>query len=217
MFKRFLIVFTLAACLFAVSAAADHKLEKGVAAPDGIPAALKGVVQPQGVRLLDDAGAPYAEIWLHKQLAGESKEASGEILYPGIPEGSFVGVWRFVAPGADCRSQAIKPGFFSMRYALMPMDGNHLGAAQYRDFILLVPAAADSDPATNLKFDEVIALSRKASGTGHPASFPMSSPENVSDAALAKNDQGNWILKARIPAKSGGVPVAITVVGRAEQ
>ncbi len=207
----------LGLCLFAVPAAADFKLEKGAAAPDGIPAALKELVQAQGVRVLNDAGAPYAEIWLHKALAGESKAPGADVIYAGIPEGRFLGVWRFVAAGSDFRGQQIKPGFYSMRYALIPNDGNHLGASQYRDFVLLVPAAADQNPAGTLKFEEIVLLSRKASGTGHPAVFPLVTPESASEPALAKHDN-NWILKAKLGTKSGaGLPVAITVFGRAEQ
>ena len=82
-----------------------------------------------------------------------------------------------------------------MRYALMPADGNHMGAAQYRDFILLVPLAADSDPAAQPSFAEVVTLSRKASGTGHPAVFPLAAPESVAEPALAKDYDENWILK----------------------
>lgn len=207
----------LGLCLLAVPAAADFKLEKGASTPDGIPAALKDLVQAQGVRVLNDAGAPYAEIWLHKALAGESKAPGADVIHTGIPEGSFLGVWRFVAAGSDFRGQQIKPGLYSMRFALIPADGNHIGASQYRDFVLLVPAAADQNPAGTLKFEEIVPLSRKASGTGHPAVFPMVTPENVSEPALAKNDH-NWILKVKLGTKSGGsLPVAITVFGRAEQ
>jgi len=214
---RFVSTLMLVVGLLAVPAFADFKLEKGASAPEGIPAALKDLVQAQGVRVLNDAGAPYAEIWLHKALAGESKPPGADVIYTGIPEGSFLGVWRFVAAGSDFRGQQIKPGLYSMRYALIPADGNHLGASQYRDFVLLVPAAADQNPASALKFEEIVPLSRKASGTGHPAVFPMVTPENVSEPTLTKHDN-SWILKAKLGTKSGGgLPVAITVFGRAEQ
>ncbi len=210
-------VLMLGASLLALPAAADHKLEKGIAPADGAPAALKDAVAGQGIRVVNDAGAPYLEIWLNKALAGEPKAASGEILNPGIPEGSFLGLARFVAGGSDFRGQSIRPGFYSLRYALMPVDGNHVGAAQYRDFTLMVPAALDPNPATALKFEEVLGLSRKASGTGHPAVFPMVSPDAAGEASLAKNDDGHWILKTRIPTKSGAaLPIALTVVGRSD-
>lgn len=207
----------LACACAAVPAAADYKLEKGVPAPGGMPAVLKELVEAQGVRVLNDAGAPFAEIWFHKALAAEAKPPGADVLYAGIPDGSFLGVLRFVAAGSDFRGQAIKPGLYSMRYALMPADGNHIGAAQYRDSTLLVPADADQNPEGSLKFEQVVALSRKASGTGHPAVFSMVSAEGVSEPAVVKNDEGHWILKTKIATKSGGgLPVALTVVGKSE-
>ncbi len=210
-------VLALAGGLLAVPAAADHKLEKGVALPDGLPAPLRDHVGTQGVRVLGDAGSPYAEIWLHKALPVEAKPAAGEILNPGIPEGTFLGVWRFATAGSDFRGQAIKPGLYTMRYALMPVDGNHVGAASYRDFVLLVPASLDSNPAAPLKLEEVLALSRKASGTGHPGVLPIVSPEAAAETSLVKNSDGHWILNAKVPAKSGaGIVVAVTVVGKSD-
>lgn len=207
----------VAALLLSAPGFADHKLEKSVAAPDGIPAALKSAVEAQGVRVLNDAGAPYVELWLAKGVAAENKPAGADVIYSGIPDGTFLGVWRFVAAGSDFRGQPIKPGLYSMRYSLMPADGNHLGASPYRDFVLLVPAGADENPATLVPFERVVPLSRKASGTGHPAVFPMVPAESAGEAALEKNDHGHWILRASITMKSGGsLPIGVTVVGRGE-
>lgn len=215
-FRRVFVVVAVV-CLAALSAI-GQKVEKGVAAPDNIPAALKAAVQSDGVRVLNAGGAAYEEIWLRKDLSAEAKEATGDIAYPGIPEGSFLGVWRYVTAGSDFRGQSVKPGVYSMRQALMPPDGNHMGAWPNRDFILLIPADADKDPAANLKYDEVVALSRKATGTNHPAIYPMQPPEAAGDATLSKNDRDQGILTVKMPTRSGGaMPVAFIVFGRGEQ
>lgn len=219
---RFASSLTLAVCLatapFVARAVADYKLEKGAAAPEEVPAALKDLLEVPGLRVVKAAGAPYAELWLHKALAGEAKPPAGDVLYSGLAQGTFLGVWRFVTKGSDFRGQSMNPGLYTMRYALMPADGNHMGAAQYRDFILLVPLAADSNPAAQLPFAEVVALSRKASGTGHPAVFPLASPESVTEPTLTKDYEENWILKIRVSTKCGEpMPFAIGVFGRAEQ
>ena len=214
---RFASLLTLAVCLATVPAVADYKLEKGAAAPEEVPAALKDLVEAPGLRVVK-ADAPYAELWLHKALAGAAKPPEGDVLYTGLAEGAFLGVWRFVTKGSDFRGQSMNPGLYTMRYARMPADGNHMGAAQYRDFILLVPLAADSNPAAQLPFAEVVALSRKASGTGHPAVFPLASPESVTEPTLTKDYEENWILKIRVSTKCGEpMPFAIGVFGRAEQ
>ncbi len=199
--------------LCAMAAFADHKLEKGVAVADAVPANLKSLVQAQGVRVLDDSGKPYVELWFANKLNASAKAAEGDVLSPGVPEGTFLGVARLVAGGSDFRGQPMKPGVYTMRYSLMPVDGNHVGAAPYRDFILLAPVDQDKDPAAAVKFDELMALSRKASGTGHPAVFPLNPVEGSGDTALAKNSEGHWILTTKA---GGAIPLALTVWGKSD-
>jgi hypothetical protein len=197
--------------------ASAQKLEKGAPASDAIPAPLKAAVQADGVRIFNESGAAYEEIWLRKSIDATAKAASGDIAYPGLPEGSFLGVWRYVANGSDFRGQPVKPGYYSMRHALMPSDGNHMGAWPYRDFILLVPAEADKDPSANLKFDDVVKLSRKAAGTNHPAIYPMQAPENTAEPTLGKSEEGYSVLKVKLGTPSGSFPIAFIVIGKGEQ
>ena len=51
-----------------------------------------------------------------------------------------------------------------MRYALMPDDGNHLGVAPNRDFLLLVRAADDPDPAAVFKFADLVGFKQEGYG-----------------------------------------------------
>lgn len=207
----------LAVVCLAASPAAAQKVEKGAPPPDSVPAALKAAIEGQGLRVLNETGAAYVEIWLRKGLPAEAKEASGDIAYPGMPAGSFLGVWRYVIPGTDFRGQVMKPGVYSMRHALMPSDGNHMGASPFRDFVLLAPVDADKDPAANLKYDDAVALSRKATGTNHPAVYPMLAPESVSEAVVSKDEQGHGVLKVKVQGKSGvAIPLAFIVMGRGE-
>lgn len=199
--------------LFCVAAVADHKLEKGVALADGVPANLKPVVDAQGLRVLNDTGKPYLELWFAGKLKATAKPAEGDVLNPGVPEGTFVGVARLVAGGNDFRGQTMKPGVYTMRYALMPVDGNHVGAAPFRDFIVLAPVDLDKDPAAVVKYDELMSLSRKASGTGHPAVFPLNTIEGSGDTALAKNGEGHWVLTTKA---GGAIPLALTVWGKTD-
>jgi len=104
-----------------------------------------------------------------------------------------------------------------MRHALMPADGNHMGASPFRDFVLLAPVDADKDLAADLKYDDAVALSRKATGTNHPAVYPMLAPESVSEAVVSKDEQGHGVLKVKVQGKSGtAIPLAFIVIGRGE-
>ena len=85
--------------------------------------------------------------------------------------------------------------------------------------MLLIPAAEDKkDADASMSTEEVVALSRKASGTNHPAVINMASPPaGVSNATLEKDELDHWVLKVKSQSKpAADLPLGIIVVGRAE-
>ena len=129
-----------------------------------------------------------------------------------------MGVIRFLQPAADFRGQRIPAGFYTLRYELIPNDGNHLGVAPNRDFLLLVPAASDADPKAQFKFEELVALSREATGTKHPGPLNLAQADGtVTAAAVSKDDQDHWIFSAPVKLASGDeIPIALVVKGKAQ-
>jgi hypothetical protein len=139
------------------------------------------------------------------------------ITFGQIAEGTLVGAIRFSAPIKDYRNQAIPAGVYTLRYALIPVDGNHLGIAAQRDFLLLGPAAKDSDSAT-LTRDQTLDLSREASGTGHPSVWSLGPPDAGAGALPAvAHQQGidTWALAFNLSVPGGAVPMALVIVGHA--
>ena len=199
--------------------AAAYKVENITAPPEGVPDNLKSSLQPQGVRIINEQGSPWAEVWMRQQIPDINKPASPEAKYPNLHVGSLVGVMRFPATGSDYRGQSIKPGTYTLRYCLILQDGNHLGAAPIPDFVLLIPAGEDNkDLDAVLTTEEVVNLSRKASGTNHPAVINLAPPPaSVSAPELEKDDMNRWVLKTKTQLKPGtDLPLGIVVVGRAE-
>ena len=185
-------------------------------AENGVAAAVRSALEPQGVRLALSDGA-YCELWLRKSIPDEKKSASGA-LHPGLAVSTAVGVIRFLAPASDFRGQAIKPGVYVLRYALMPSDGAHMGVSEYPDYLLVIPAADDPDPDAVFKYADLMDLSRKATGTRHPGVFSLTRPSGTSFPAAAANDQGHVVLQVKARLKSGGdTPMALVVKGQAEQ
>src|SRR5437588_18361 len=131
--------------------------------------ALKKVLEAKGYRITVGDGAALCDIWLRAGIAANASSDMQGVAYTTIPESSFLGVITFPKPATDFRKQGIKPGSYTMRYALHPVDGNHLGISPIRDFILLLPLAIDQNPNTKPKFEELTAMSKKASGTNHPS------------------------------------------------
>src|ERR1051326_8818213 len=182
-----------------------------------LPQALTTVLQPQGQRLLDAKGNTVCEIWFRKSTPAQAAAASGGyVLYGTLSAGEFVGVLHFPNAGSDFRGQPIKAAYYTMRYALIPQDGNHMGVSPNRDFILLSPAAADADPAKTLAFNDLLKLSRQASGTTHPAVIGLAPVHDQSFPSVAQDDQGHWMMQVKLPTSSGELPIAVILVGQAQ-
>jgi len=182
-----------------------------------LPQALTSVLQAQGQRLLDAKGVTQCEIWLRKSAPAQPAPASsGDVLYGALSMGEFVGVLHFPGAGSDFRGQAIKAGYYTLRYVLIPQDGNHMGVSPNRDFILLSPIAADSDPAKVPSFNDLLKLSKQASGTNHPAVISLAPVHDQSFPSVAQDDQGHWIMQVKLPTSSGELPIAVILVGQAQ-
>jgi hypothetical protein len=219
--KRFFFLTLLMAllCHGTRANAASYKIENVTASPAGLPDAVKSTLQTEGIRIVDDQGSTFCEVWVRKEIANLNKPASPDAKYPALHLGSLLGVIKFAAAGSDYRGQPIKPGTYTMRYCLVPQDGNHMGVAPILDFVLLVPAAEDhQDADAVLTFEEVVNLSRKASGTNHPACISLAPPPaSVTAPVFEKDELDRWVLKAKTRSKpETDLPVGIVLVGRSE-
>ena len=168
------------------------------AAPSDVPAAITATLDPQGVRVTDAGGATVCEVWLRKTFpSNPNPSTSSDVLFGALPEGGLVGVVHFPKDTTDFRSQAIKAGYYTLRYGLIPQDGNHMGVNPNRDAFVLAPAATEGNPDAVLKFEDLVKLSRQASGTNHPA-FLVGAPVNGDTFPnVAKDDTGNWDLQIK--------------------
>lgn len=183
-----------------VVCAAQVKLERTGALTDtAVPASVRNVFDATGSRVLRGDGSPLAEIWLRKSLPAPSASAAKDVLYPELSPSVMVGVISFPKGAKDFRGQPIKPGFYTLRYELLPEDGNHLGVAPNRDFLLLLPAAADPDPNAKFEFAQVVKLSSQAAGTNHPAAFAMLPPEAEKTPTLSPPKPGGDKGRALLP------------------
>lgn len=212
--------------LTAVWATAQGHRIKPVTLPasSGLPKSLQTLLQPQGTRLLDRGGEVECEIWWNKAIPTERNVGASDIAYGNLAVGTLLGVMHLPKEGHDYRGQTIKPGYYTLRYALMPADGNHMGVSSYRDFALLSPAGEDTRGNEKLSFDALLKLSRQATGTGHPAVFSLVQVNIAFKTfpALSQDDEALCILQASLhgkPAAGGaeqGFPLAVILIGSAQ-
>jgi len=178
--------------------------------------AVRGALEPKGVRVINDNGKAVCEVWFGKEIQAIKNDVPGAS-FGQIPEGAFVGVINFPSGASDFRGQGIKAGFYTMRFGLILQDGNHLGVSPSRDFFLLCPVGEDKDPSAQLKTEDLLKLSRSASGTGHPAVWFVGQATSDKDLPkVVKNEQEHVILETKISTKSGPLAIGLVVIGKTE-
>jgi hypothetical protein len=201
-----------------ICTAQNGKIETlGPLTDKGVPDAVRQTLDSKGYRVLLDDNSPACELWLRKNVPAQTKKDSQDVIYTQLAESTFVGVLRFPKTASDFRGQAIPAGFYTLRYALIPNDGNHLGVSANRDFLILLPVASDADPNASFKFQDLVALSRTATGTKHPGPLSMAPPSGTAPA-ISKDDQDHWIFSAAMRVASGeDLPFSLVVKGTAQQ
>lgn len=218
LYTRALVAFLLTLAAVTCRAQAGKVEQIGPLTETSVPQPIRQSLNEKGYRVTPENASPAIEIWYRKEIPAQPKAASADAVYERLAPWSLVGVLHFTKGSTDFRGQAIAAGFYTLRAALMPDDGNHLGVAPSRDFLLLVPPAADPGPATTPKFLDLVALSRQASGTKHPAPMSLVPAEGGVAPGVTKDDEGHAIFIAPIRLSSGeDIPLALIVKGTASQ
>jgi hypothetical protein len=199
--------------LFAASTiVAQYKSEPAGAPPSELAPAISQALEQQGTKIVGSNGAVFCEVWLRTSLPSGPKSSEESVTLPAIPHGALLGAIRFPAQGADRRGQPIKPGVYTLRYSLQPLNGDHLGVSPQRDFLVMVPAGDDKDLSATPGFDALMAMSRKASGTPHPAVLSIWGAGASDPAGFAKQGENDWVLTKKI----GDTSIAVILVGKVE-
>ncbi len=209
-------LFCLVTTVFAAAAVLTAQVERiGALSAPAASDALKQAVEEKGYRITLD-GAWTAEFWLAKQLKTAAKDVPGA-LYPELANAEFVGVVNLPKGMTDFRGQTIPAGVYSLRYHLLPQDGNHLGVAPNPDFLLAIPVASDPNPEQGYLYKKLVALSAKATGTNHPAVIALDAPGEPGSAVADK--QGTVVFTVAAPSSGLGPTekLGIVVKGTAGQ
>lgn len=174
-------------------------------------------LEAKGFRLTLDDSKPYCELWLRNGVPAQANKST-ELVYPQFAESTFLGVIHFSQATADFRGYPIPAGFYTARYELLPDDGNHLGVAPNRDFVLLIPARSDTDPNAMFKYQELVSMSATTGSTKHPAPLSLPPADKPSSGMVAKDDHDHWIFSASLRLAPGEeLSFALIVKGTAEQ
>lgn len=194
------------------------------APPKELAAPVRDALSPAGIRVTGPGGA-VCDIWLRKAVPGKANAAQSlGVVYPQLAQGILVAAIRFPNSVKDYRKQLIKAGVYTLRYALLPDNGNHMGVAPQRDFLLASPAAVDQDAAT-ISIDQTMNLSRKATGSNHPSVWSLGPPEDHPKSlpsVFHLEDGDLWLVEFSLPLQGGAgesspLSLALVVVGSAPE
>ena len=185
------------------------------APPGGLAAAIREALQAEGHRVVNPEGKPFAALWLRKGVpaAGPPAGPKGAVLFPVLAEGELLGVLRFDQEGQDYRNQAIPAGLYTLRYALQPVNGDHLGVSTYRDYALLSPAARDQAVAA-VPRKTLEERSAAAAGSSHPAVLLMlAAPSGAPSGPTIVHDEtlNTWGAILSLPLTVTGTPGATSL------
>lgn len=212
--KRIYLLLLTFLCLNVLALAAAPKIESIAKFQGNATDAVKAAISDKGYRVTGDDGKVLAEIWPAKS-AVTAKSDNSAAVYPEFVNGGFYGVIAFPNGGGDYRGQKIPAGTYTMRYQLLPDDGNHLGVAPNPDFFLLIPVDSDPDPAAKLEYTPMVRLSAKATGTSHPAPFALATP--AAKPVDVNEDQGHIVAYFPIETTTGSVNIGMTLSGASDE
>ena len=176
--------------------AASHTLKTVTKFPKEIPEKLQKELLSEGLQVQHKEQA-LMTLWLRKSVPIKPNfTETFSVFYP-LFVGDFVGVLQVESKEGttDFRGQELKPGFYSLRYAQQPEDGDHLGTSDTSDFLVGIPLKADVKTDRIADVESLFKMSAKASGSTHPAIFALLPSKKAPAKTLLEHDEDKdfWI------------------------
>jgi hypothetical protein len=188
------------------------------APPKEVQEPIRKLLAEKCVQVSTAKGDLLFELWFRTELPAKATEAQikNGLTYREIPETTVTGAMRVAKAVTDYRKQTIMPGVYTLRLGFQPMDGDHMGTAQYSEFFLTSPAADDKKAAT-MDAKALQELSAKSTN-GHPGVFLLFPGKDAGDEPkLVSKGEGHWVLMFKQPIiagdKKGSMQIGLTMFG----
>ncbi len=172
--------------------------------PSDIAPAIATLLSPDAITV--SVGDVPIQVWWVKALPLETAP-SGAPKWSDVAEGTLVGVATVGGTWHDIRGYVLKAGTYTLRFAMQPQNGDHLGVSSNREFLLLAPATADTSAGvTGAK--AAIDLSKKAVNRAHPSALSLDPPIATRPVlSPVSNDIGLDGIVFAVPASFQNMPV----------
>lgn len=182
--RHMLLIGSLYTMVF-VASAADLTLKTVPAEPiEGVAPAIQAALGTEKIQLIG-ADGPVYEVVLCKHIALKGAPEELRTAMKQVAQGTLLGVLVVHKDERDYRDDDIVAGTYTMRFALQPQDGDHLGSAEFPFFALLIPAAVDTKVDGIMGYDHVTEASKKDTATEHPVVVSLR-PGDTAEATEAE-------------------------------
>lgn len=186
------------------AAAAEYEVKQVEAPPPEVVAEpIRELLQDKALQLLAD-GEPSYTFWMVKELPLKSTPDAPEDALDSIAEQTILGAVVAHEEHGDYRDDTVYKGAYIMRFALQPMDGNHLGTSEFPFFALLVPADKDTELDTFGDTDAMVEASSEDTAAEHPMILllrPIEDPD-VETPAVNEPVTHEKSIKVKLTGKS---------------
>src|SRR5262245_8533200 len=194
------------------------------APPKELSEAIQKVLEPTAIQLTDSSGQLISELWPRRELPAQAtpEQIKNGLTYREVKQTEIVGAIRFAQDWRDYRKQKVKAGVYTLRLAYQPMDGDHTGASEFQEFLVVLAAGKDMK-AEPMEVKHMSETSQQSIGTGHPAVF-MLFPNNKPGATpeLLAKPKNHFVVNFKedvaVEGKKTGTALGfgLTLVGAAD-
>ena len=172
--------------------------------PAQLDAAIRATLGGKAIQVgVEDK--PAYEFWLCSEVLLGSKPASSAKALDALKQATLLGAVNIPADLRDYRDDELHVGVYTMRFALQPQDGNHLGTSEYSYFAVLTPAKFDPAPDGIATYKALVKASSKETATEHPLILSLR-PASSDSGDLPKLNipaPEHKSVRVRLPAKIG--------------
>jgi len=179
--------------------------------PKELDASIRAILQSKAVQVLNGDKTVY-EFWLSSEVPLRSKPASPPKALDAIKEATLLGAVSVPATRRDYRDDELAAGIYTMRFALQPQDGDHLGTAEYSYFAVLVSAKIDTKPDGITEFKALVKASAKTASGDHPVILSLRPAASDDGDPLKLNEPApeHKSVRLKVPAKVSDEKTSLT-------
>jgi hypothetical protein len=208
--RRFHLIFGL--FLTSTAAFGQYKLQPSAAPPSELAPEIAALLNKTGHTVIAPDGKPYCDVWFAAKAPAGPTTSEPDVMWKTAPPGSVIGAIKYHTEGHDRRGQKINPGVYTLRFGMYPINGDHQGVAPNRDFLVLSPAGLDQNPGAQPVFEALMNMSRKVSGSPHPAVLSMWVVESDFTPGISQLGESDWVIQTAI----GDIKIGLIVVGKTD-